>query len=72
MLHAVNLRMLISGLTDERRTYLLLLLATIRLLLARLMVQYCFARWRLSSSVEICNTPRPAGLQAALGAQARR
>jgi len=27
------------------------------LLLARLMGQYCFARWRLSSSVEVCNTP---------------
>jgi len=31
------------------------------LLLARLMGQYRFARWRLSSSVEVCNTPgRPA------------
>jgi len=29
-------------------------------LLARLMVQHYFARWRLSSSVGDCNTPRPA------------
>jgi len=26
------------------------------LLLARVMGQYCFARWRLSSSVVVCNT----------------
>jgi len=26
------------------------------LLLARLMGQYCFARWHLSSSVVVCNT----------------
>jgi len=41
-------------------------------LLARLMGQYCFARWRLSSSssVGVCNTT--AGLQAASRAQTRR
>jgi len=34
---------------------------TLLLLLARLMSQYCFARWRLSlTSVRVCNTLRPA------------
>jgi len=41
------------------------------LLLARLMGQYCFARWFMSSSsVVVCNTPRRACRR--LHAQARR